>query len=258
MGDKSQTVQQKADPWSEAQPYLSAALQQGQTLRDTGGFRVNPYLGGFGGASRQSQNMILDRAGGGAPLTEEAGGYLTQAMQGNPVALEGAKSRALDSAIPAAVSQFAGAGMPNSTLAMDTVGQAAVDAVAPYEYGAMENAQDRALKASGMAPMMDAAGYMPAEMIGRVGGMRDQLAERQHMALQQAPIDEYNRYLTAMMGLGGMGGTQQTKQPGPGPLATIGSAGLGGLGMYGALAANPATAPFAAIGGIGAGLLGLL
>jgi hypothetical protein len=59
------------------------------------------------------------------------------------------KANALGSAVPAAVSMFSGNGMTDSSAAMDTVGRAATEAVAPIDYGAWSQAQDRRLAAVG-------------------------------------------------------------------------------------------------------------
>ncbi len=70
------------------------------------------------------------------------------------------KQNALGSAIPAAMSMFTGNGMTDSSAAMDTVGRAATEAVAPIDYNAWQGAQDRALAATGQdnATRMQAIG----------------------------------------------------------------------------------------------------
>ncbi|MEL6361726.1 MAG: hypothetical protein AAFR21_11630 [Pseudomonadota bacterium] len=270
MGKSTNTVTQSADPPSFMKPYLRDAASTGAQMFESGSFASSPYEGnrvaGFGDNTLLSQQMILDQANAGAPLTAQAGTTLSQMMDPSYTSsqLDAVKSNALGSAVPAAVAQFAGSGMGNSSTAMDTVGRAATDAIAPYEYGAFENAQGRAMSAAAMAPSMDQAAYMPASMIGSIGAQQD--------ALSQANIDadmakfyeqegqeaaNFEGYLNTMMGLGGMGGTTVTSSPGPSMLASLGGSGLTGLGTYGALAANPATAGFAIPGGIAAGLMGL-
>lgn len=250
MGSKNTTTTQKADPWKASQPYLRRGLRQSDRLYRQGGYGVpDPSE-----ETMLAQQMTLDRAGGGAPLVSAASGTLQNMMdpQYQSGQLEQVKQNALGTAIPAAVSMFSGSGMTNSSQAMDTVGRAATEAVAPYEYDAYNTAQSRALAASGMAPGMEQAGYLPAQMTGSVGAARDALAG------SQTEGAEFQRYLSTLLGLGGMGGSQSTTQPGPSALQTAGGAALGGLGTYGALAANPATAGFALLGGLGSGLLGLL
>ena len=266
-GDSKTTT----EPWKRAQPYLKRALSQGESLYRQDGFAPDPYSGdrvaGFGDTTQQAQGMVMDRANAGAPLVDQASGTLSSMMDGNYQTdmLDRVKENALGSAVPAAVSQFSGSGMTNSTQAMDTVGRAATQAVAPYEYGAFENAQGRAMKAAGMAPGMEQAGYLPAQMIGSIGSAQDAMSQNminadmsQYYEGENQARDNYQGYLGAMMGLGGMGG--QTTQSGGGPStgANVMSAGLGGLGAYGALAMNPVTAPFAVAGGLAAGLGGVL
>lgn len=270
MGSKSQTTVQKADPWGPIQPFLKDVAADAKSLYQQGGFAADPYagprVGGFSDTTQQAHQMMLDRAAGGSPLLDTAGGTLTSMMDPNyrTSQLEAVKNNALGAAIPAAVSQFAGSGMTNSTMAMDTVGRAATDAVAPYEYGAFESAQGRALQAANMAPAMEAAGYIPSQMVGAVGGQRDAMTQAmidaemaKYYETENQPLTGLQNYGNLLMGLGGMGGTSSATAPGPSFGQQLGGAALGGLGTYGMLAANPVTAPFALLGGIGSGLLGL-
>ena len=92
-------------------------------------------------------------AAGGAPGTAAARDTMPRMLSGgrNPN-LAAVKQNALGSAIPAAASMFSGSGMINSSTAMDGVGRAAMDAVAPYEYQARHGAEP------GHAGGADAAG----------------------------------------------------------------------------------------------------
>jgi hypothetical protein len=250
---------------------------------------------------------------------------LASMMSGNDIYrdLGTVKQNALGSAIPAAMSMFSGNGMTDSSAAMDTVGRAATEAVAPIDYGAWQAAQDRRLQAvgqddasrlsaiglddatrmgaigqdaqtrmgaigqdagtrlsayglgqqgqlgaAGMAPGLQAASYLPAQMMAQFGGQRD--------AYNQSNIDArmgkyyegqnqrrdnllgYGNFMSQMGGQGSAG--QQTGPNGqPSTGAKIGAAGLGGLGTYGALAAIPGIgAPLAIGGGALAALMGLL
>lgn len=97
--------------------------------------------------------------------------------------LDGVKKEALGSAIPAAVSQFAGNGMTDSSAAMDTVGRAATQAVAPIDYQAWQTAQDRSLAAVGQdnATRMAAIGQNDATRMGA----QSQEAQQRMQALGQ-------------------------------------------------------------------------
>lgn len=270
-GDKQTTTVQKSDPWGPAREPLQDILTDAQGLYEGGGFAPNPYpgnrVGGFGFDTNYSQDMVRDLARQGGTVGG-AQDYLSQMMSGNWQSdqLDAVKQEALSSAIPAAVAQFSGSGMTNSTQAMDAVGRAATQAVAPYEYDAFNNMQTNAMRGVALAPGLDAASYLPAQMLGGVGAQEDALNQAlidqqvgNYYDRQGQPMDNMLGYANLVSGIGGQGGTSSgsATQPGPGMGATIGGAALGGLGTYGALAANPVTAPFAAMGGIASGLLGL-
>ena len=253
MGSRSQTVQQRADPWRDAQPFLRNALARGESLYGEGGFAPTPS---FGTNSLLSQQMIGDRALEGAPMIDAAQGTLAGMMNADYRGdrLEAVKREALADAVPAAAAMFSGSGLTNSTMAMDTVGRAATQAVAPIEYGAYQQAEDRAMRAAGMAPALEQAGYLPAQMLGQLGAQQDAMRLEQ----DSADLRNYEGYLSAMMGLGGLGSAGTTTQPGASGLQRMAAAGLGGLGTYGALASMGLGGPIGIAGGLAGGLLGLL
>ena len=241
-GGGTQTTVQKSDPWLPAQPYLKDALADAGDLYDAGGFHIQPYpnqrLAGFGDVSLLGQGATVQQALQGAPLVGQASDTLAGMMDYDYQSglLDNVKSNALDQAIPAAVAQFAGAGMGNSGMAMDTVGRAAVDAIAPYEYGAHENTLARMMGAASMAPDIEQAGYMPGQMLQGVGLLRDQMGQQEIDSLMQAYYEGQNvdqqalqNYSNLLMGYGGQGGTQvgETTQE-SGPMGMIGG-GLQGL-----------------------------
>lgn len=274
MGSKNQTstTVQKSDPWSGAQPGIAQAISAGQDLFAQGGFSASPYSGqrvaDQSAATLQAQDMMMAQAGQGSPLASQASGALSQMMDSGyqTELLERVKSNALGSAVPAAMAQFAGSGMTNSGAAMDTVSRAATEAVAPIEYGAMNNMQTNALRAAAMAPGLDQAGYMPAQMMGQVGAAQDAYAQnlinsdmQQYYEGEMQAADNLSGFANMMMGAGGLGGntTGTSTIPGATMGQRIGGSALGGLGAFGALSANPVTAPFAIAGGLGSALLGL-
>jgi hypothetical protein len=273
-GSSNTTTVQKADPWGPAKPHLRSVLRHGDALFDDGGFAPDPYGGdrvaNLSGGSRGAYDAVMAR-GAGSPMIDKAFGAISPMMSGSGIYrdLDKVKSAALGSAVPAAVSMFSGNGMTDSSAAMDTVGRAATEAVAPIEYGAWGDAQGRRLQAAGMAPGMQQASYLPAQMMGQFGGMRDAHNQSEIDALMARWYESKNQRrdnLTGYAGLAsqiaGQGGTQSGSANGPsgqpGMGSKIAAGGLGGLGAYGALAANPATAPFAIAGGGLAALMGLL
>jgi hypothetical protein len=304
-GDSTTTMKQ--DPWKDAQPYLRGNLLQANRLYHDDGFAPAPYGGQRVAPQSAGSSAAYDavmRRGGGSPMIDNAYGGIDQLMRGQtPYAgmtqsdprlapmtsgadiyrdLGRVKKEALGSAIPAAMSMFSGNGMTDSSAAMDTVGRAATEAVAPIDYAAWQGAQDRRLSAigqdnstrlqafglgqqgqlgaAGMAPGMQAAGYLPAQMMAQFGGQRDAYNQAGIDARMRQYYEEQNRRRDNLMGyagmvgdIGGMGSTgSQTGPSGqPSGAAKIGGAALGGLGTYGSMAA-------AGMGGpVGIGIAGL-
>ena len=267
MGGKKQTVTQQSSPWKPAQPFLLDAMKKAQGLYKSGKFSAKPYggdwLAGFGDATQGAQQGILDMAAGGAPGTEAARNAMMEMLSGgaNPN-LAAVKQNALGSAIPAAASMFSGSGLTNSSVAMDGVGRAAMDAVAPYEYQAYDSAQNRAMQAAGMLPQLDQAMYNPFLMQSQVGAQQDQMAQaeidakmKKYYEGQGQAAANFQPYLNAIMGLGGMGSSGSTTSPVQG--TGLGPAVMGGLGMYGTLAGAGLSGGLSGLGGILAGLAGL-
>lgn len=268
MGGKRQTVTQQSSPWRPAQPYLTGALADAQDLYESGGFSPVAYSGdrvaGFGDATTGAQQSILSRAAGGAPGIDAARSALMGIMGGTAYGgMDGVRSNILGGAIPAAASMFSGSGMTNSSTAMDGVGRAATEAIAPFEYGAWENQQNRAMQAAGMMPGLEQAAYLPDQMALQVGQQQDAMAQARIQAEMQRyyeeqgqPAANFQSYLDTIMGLGGMGGTGSSTSPVPG--TGLGPAITGGLGMYGTLAGIPGiSGGTATLGGLLAGLAGL-
>lgn len=269
-GSSNTTTVQRADPWGPTQSYLRNAMAEAGQIHGEGGLTADPYGGprvaGLSDPSRMAQQMMMGQAQG-PNVTSAAAGTLSGMMDPSQynARLEQVKENALGSAIPAAVSMFSGSGMTDSSTAMDHVGRAAAQAVAPLEYGAYQQAQDRAMQASAMAPSIDQAGYLPAQMVGRVGQAQDQMRQAEidadmarHYETGSQQGRELEAYTNLLLGYGGMGGSQSATMPGASTGQRIGGSLLGGLGTYGALMSNPVTAPFGVVGGLGAGLMGLL
>lgn len=268
-GSNSTTTVQKADPWQAAQPGLEMAMAEATNLFQNDSLAANPYTGvrvaGQGADTLMSQEMVR-QVTGQPMLSEQASGAMAQMLDAGYQSeqLEAVKQNALDTAIPAATAQFVGSGMMNSTQAMDTVGRAAAQAVAPYEYDAFNNQQTNMLRAGAMAPQLDSAAFIPSQMMGQVGAQNDAYQQNlinadmaQYYETENFDASNLGQFANLMMGFGGQGGTSSSSVPGASTAQQIGGAALGGLGTYGALAAMPATAPIALPAGMAAGLLGL-
>ena len=236
-GGSTQTIQ-KADPWGPVQPYLKKLAADAEGIYDEGGFAADPYQGqrvaGFGDMSTLAQSMLTDTATGGAPTAAAASGTLQNMMNPDYVSerLGAVKDNALSSAIPAATAMFSGSGMANSSQAVDGVTRAAVDAVAPYEYGAFENAQGRALSAAGLAPQIEQAQYIPGQVLGQVGSMQDAMTQSQidadmaqYYEGQNQEANNLSTFGQMLLGLGGQGGSStstQSSKPGIGTMLGTG------------------------------------
>lgn len=256
-GNGTQTV--RTEPWHPTQEMFTGtllpALQQAydSNLWDRMG-DFNPSR-----ATEMGQQATM-RAG------RRAEGFLGGAMDAQSSFMDGGEQyrrlgavrrEALGNALPSVFASFDGAGMGDSSLMADAAGRAAVQAIAPIEYGAWNAAQDRALKASALAPSTAMAGAIPGQFFGQVGAARD--AERAANRPAAGQFRDLMGYSGLLGGVGGMGGMQT----GPGPQgASLGSsiagAGLTGLGTYGTLAAAGVGAPWLLPLAIGAGGLSLL
>lgn len=330
-GGGNSTTTQKAEPWGPSQPSLMRGLGLANTLLDQRRLAPKPFAGdrvaNLTTEQRAGMSNMLDTARG-QPTVDAASGSLLEMLKSSdgvyrdiggsadqglgtlrqdmagfqragPVAgvedrgdLEAVKRAALESAVPAAGSMFARSGMLDSGAAMDTVGRAAAEAVAPIEYGAYERNLDRdigidkfnanqefgreqatlgrgmSLAQMGMdmgqrglafAPSIAGLEYLPAEQQMRVGAMRQgqnqaELDGRMQRYNESAeqPFNNLARFSQLAMGYGGQGSTGTMTEPGASPGSRIAGAGMTGLGAYGALSGMGAGGP------VGAGLAGML
>lgn len=241
MGGKSTTTT-NADPWEAVQPQLKDLARQGQRLANNGGFAADPYqgsrVGGFGNTSQEAMGMIRSMARDGAPGIDTAINTLTGMMNGTGYSdLATVKKNALGSAIPAATAMFSGSGLADSTMAMDTVGRAAAEAVAPIDYGAWQDQQNRALSAAGMMPQMEQARYIPAQMLQSVGTMQDLMRQaridsrmEKYYEKEMQNAENLRGYAGLLTPLGGMGGqSNSVTKESPGIMDILGT----GLQLFG-------------------------
>lgn len=248
MGKKSSnttTSNTVAEPWSAAQPFLTdllgdAAAGYGAGLFDPqpwGGIRVAPQSN----MTQQSLQSIYDIGSAGNPITPQAQSAFGDIVGGDNIyaGLDQVKQNVLADVIPAVSSRFANSGMLDSSMAADTISRAAASAVAPIEYGAFDNAQNRRLSALGMAPQLAANSYLDAQMMNMGGSQLDQynqaLLDQTRGAYGEEvnrPYDELQRAASLALGFGGLGGSQSSTNSqgsgGSGALQTAGSVlGLG-------------------------------
>lgn len=241
MGGKSTTTS-SADPWGPIQPNLKDIANEGEKLFNKGGFSADPYQGdrvaGFGHLTNRAFDMFRNTAKNGAAGTEAAINSLTDMMRGGgQYDLTAVKNNALGSAIPAATAMFSGSGLADSSMAMDTVGRAALEAVAPYEYDAHNQWQNNVLSAAGMMPGLEQAQYVPAQMLQSVGTMKDMMRQTEldakmakYYERQNQPMNNLQGYTNLLNPLATMGGTSQsTTTQSPGVMDILGT----GLQLFG-------------------------
>lgn len=267
-GGGSTTTVQKADPWKPTQAPLQNAINvAGQEFRE-GGFAPRPYSGervaGFSPMQSAALDGVSARMMGPNAATAAQSGLIDMMRGGGYRDLDTVRNEALGRAIPAAVSMFSGNGMTDSSQAMDTVGRAATEAIAPIDYSAFLETQQNMLRGAALAPSVDAGTYLPAQMGMQFGGAQQGQQQAQIDAAMQRYYESATRdvnnlrgYSDLLLGYGGQGGTSTGTAPGTSPVANVAGSALSGLGIYGAMAMNPATAPFAVPAGLLAGSMGL-
>lgn len=241
MGGKS-TTESSAEPWEPIQPHLKQIANDGRKLYKDGGFSADPYAGdriaGFGDLSQQAQGMISRLATQPENNANFAIKSLKDMMRGNgEFDLSGVRQNALGAAIPAATSMFSGSGLADSTMAMDTVGRAAVEAIAPYEYDAYNQRQQNLMQAAGMMPALDRARFMPAQMLQSAGTMQDLMSQAQidadmakYYEREMQDAENLRGYTDLLNPLATMGGSStSTTKTSPGIGEIIGT----GLQLFG-------------------------
>lgn len=168
---------------SDVQSLSGRALDTVRGIQDQGGLS-------------DAMAVRYNQASRGADLSSEMQaaqqalmGYADGSAQ-NP-ALEAAKRNALGSAVPAAVGQFAGAGLGNSSLAMDTVGRAATEATAGYEYDAANRMLDRGISAATGLGSLESA--LRGQNLGALDSLYGARASDQNRALEAAGLQQSAR-----------------------------------------------------------------
>lgn len=256
-----QTVTSKTEipPWLE-QPMQSAVGAAGDLYGQGGpGYYPGQTVVPFSGQTQESMGMTEDLARGGVPGMAEAQQNYTGLLGGDYLYGGEGFNAAIDAAQrqiqPRIASAFGRAGRNESGLA-DVAMAREIGDVFAGQYGQERNRQMQGL---GMAPMMQALAYDPAQRLGAVGAMQeaqtgaeqaDARARYEHEAYR--PQSDLDAYIQRIQGIAPFGGGTQTQTS---PLYRNRGAGvlggaLGGLGAAGQLGAMP----FFSAGGAGAGL----
>lgn len=228
MGSKGSTSTSNTvtEPWEASQPLLKQLLGDTGAQYDAGSFDIQPWPGirvaPQSGMTQDALQGFADIAGAGNPITPAATqGFMDMMDPSGFGGMDALKANALGEIMPAAMQSFSGAGMLDSSLAADAAGRAATQAIAPIEYGAWQQAQNRKLGALGMTPQLAASQYLDPQMLSMAGQQQDAFNQNVLNAAmgafgeeQMRPYDELQRAASLAMGFGGMGGTGAQKQGG--------------------------------------------
>ena len=237
-GGGSTTSNTIAEPWKASQPFLKNLLADSEGLYNQGGLDIAPWQGiRVAPQSTMTQNALqgfYDTATAGNPITPTANAAFQDLAGGQNIYndLAGVKEQALAGAMPAAMQPFANSGMLDSSFAANAAGQAATNAIAPIEYGAWGDAQNRRLSALGMAPQLAGSNYLDSQMLSMAGTQQDAYQQQTLDASQQAYSEQANRQYDELqraaglgLGFGGIGGQSSgssKEKSGGGAMETIG------------------------------------
>lgn len=259
-GGGSQTVTQKADPWSGIQPQLLQAAGDTQHLYDTGMLKPQVFQGqtfaNFSPETTQAMGLTANRAINGSPVNAANKGMLTDTINGkyldpaqNPY-LKSTYDQASNSVRGSVDSQFGAGGRYGGGLNQDVLGEKLGD-LANNIYGAnYQQERSRQLAASALAPQAANQDYTDLGALANVGAQKEGMTQNsindqinRFNANAAAPGQNVQNYIGLLNGAGGQyGATTQTS-----PYQQNNT--LGGLGQGLGLLGN--------IGGLGSGLSSL-
>lgn len=244
------TTNTVAEPWKDAQPSLRRLLRATEGAFNAGEFSVDPYSGqrvaDQGQLTQAGLGQIYDKVTGPNQFLDASRAAYGDIMQGDAYRdLDTLKSNVLGDVIPAVTARFASSGMGDSSMAADTIARSATEALAPIEYGAWSDIQNRKLAGMEMAPRLVAAEYLPEQTALTAGQFDDAYNQSlidadmaQYYEGANQSYDELQRAANLMLGYAGLGGSTQSTSKQPSGSNPLGSAmqGLGGLGlMYSAI-----------------------
>lgn len=209
-GSNSSTT--TVQPPKYMEPYLKDLATKTTSAYDAGQFTVDPYSGQRVAGPTQnlqsSWDMTANRASSNPLLGGAEGAALSAMDMGwQSDQLNAAKEAAIADIMPSINASFAGSGMAGGTGHQEALAKGLARGIAPIEYGAMENAQNRALSAAGMAPALDSAAYSGYGAMGQAGAQ--EMARQQDVINQQmaqyyeagnAPYNELSKYSSMLLG----------------------------------------------------------
>lgn len=208
----SQSSTTTVQPPKYLEPYLRGLAKDTKGAYTGGDFEVAPYSGQrvaeLPGNLSAAWGMTADRATGN-PLLGNAENAVGSAMNMGYQTdqLQAAKEAAIADIMPGINASFAGSGMAGGTGHQEALAKGLARGIAPIEYGAMENAQNRALSAAGMAPGLDAAGYAGINQLTGAGAQEMAYGQSlidsemgKYYESENAPYDELTRYSSMLLG----------------------------------------------------------
>ena len=220
------TVTQNRDPWSGAQPHLTAGFEEAALQKDIPreyyeGSTVVP----FSGQTEAALQTTEDRAVGGNPLLGQAQGEASKVLGGDYLNTENPAFQAMGDRIhnqvrPRIDSQFAGVGRYGGAGHEEQMGRTMADAMAPLAFQNYQSERGNMQNMAEQAPGLAREDYFDIGQLAGVGGEREGQAGRQLSENvdrwnfdQLEPQERLARYMALVSG-GSTGlGSSSTSKP---------------------------------------------
>lgn len=265
---QSSTVQ-KADPWSEQQPYLKEQYQTAQQLgRQPSEFYPGQTFASFSPETEAALAAQSNRAVQGSPLTAAYQGQLTDTlggnylMAGNPY-FQNMADKITANVQPGIDADFASHGRFGSGLHGRAIGEGLGDAIGALAYQNYGDERSRQMQAAQLAPAAAQQDYFDIAKLAEVGGSREDLVQQ---AINEAmarynyqfeePWQRLGQYASIVQG-SAPGGNTSSYTTNPGFRRNLGAGLLGGAATGAGIGALAGGGNPYALGG-GALLGGLL
>lgn len=236
---QSSTVQ-KADPWSEQQPYLKEQYQTAQQLgQQPSEFYPGQTFSSFSPETEAALAAQTNRAVQGSPLTGASQQNLTDTLNGNFLSAGNPYFQNMADKITAQVqpqidADFASHGRFGSGLHGRAIGEGLGSALGALAYQNYGDERARQMQAAGMAPQAAQQDYFDIAKLAEAGGAREDLVQQ---AINEAmarynyqfeePWQRLGQYASIVQG-SAPGGSTSTYTTNPGFRQNIGAGLLGG------------------------------
>lgn len=231
-GSKSKS---EVDAYGPAKPFIDQILQQGQNNFQAG-YGTQYYPGqNYVGPSQDTlaaQAMTRNRALSPSGLLGAAEGNLTDTLNGNYLSagnpyFSQMAGRVADEVMPNLQGMFGGMGRAGSATNAEAMAQGLGDSIGALAYQNYGDERNRQMQGLGLAPSIEQAGYMPAQMLGGLGQQiegyqgRRLAGDMERFNFQEnAPWSLLERYQGVVSPFSGLGVTSQSSG-GPGAINTV-------------------------------------